>query len=144
MILPDVNILLYAHNEADERFERASKWFQRLMTGDENACFCSETVYGFVRISTNHRAGPRPVSLERAFSVVDSWLTAPNALFLEPSLDHYERLRQVAVAADAKGPLFTDAVLATYAMTHNATIATTDRDFRLFEGLKWINPLPED
>lgn len=143
MILPDVNLLLCAHNQADERFARASQWFERLMTGEENACFCPETIYGFVRISTNHRAGPRPISLERAFSVVDSWLTAPNALFLERASDFYDRLRRVAVAADAKGPLFTDAILAAYAMTHNATIATTDRDFRLFEGLKWINPLAE-
>jgi uncharacterized protein len=141
MILTDVNILIFAHNEADKRFERASKWFKQLMSGAESACFCWETINGFVRIATNHRAVPRSISLKAAFSVVDSWLTAPNALFLEPASDHHDRLRQVALAADAKGPLLTDAVLATYAISHNATIASSDRDFRLFEGLKWIDPL---
>jgi len=37
--------------------------------------------------------------------------------------------------------LESDAVLAALAITHNATIASTDRDFRLFKGLKLTNPL---
>jgi toxin-antitoxin system PIN domain toxin len=141
MILPDVNILIYAHNEADQRFERASSWFQQLMSSDERTCFCRETIYGFIRISTNLRAGPRPISLDLAFSIVDGWLSASNALFLDPAPGHYDLLRRIALDADAKGPLFTDAILATYAISNNATIASSDRDFRLFEGLRWIDPL---
>lgn len=143
MILPDVNILIYAHNEDDERFERANAWFQQIMTSASRVCFCWETVNGFVRISTSHKAMPNPLAMKKAFSVVEDWLTSPNALFLEPVTDHFTRLRQIAQNADAKGPLFTDAILATFAITHNATVASTDRDFKVFDGLKLINPLAE-
>lgn len=141
MILPDVNLLIYAHNEDSEQFERANKWFKELLTGKESVCFCWETINGFIRISTNHRAMPNPIPLQAAFSVIENWLNQPNVLFLTPTKDHLSRLRQIAETADAKGPLFTDAILAAFAITHNATIASTDRDFRLFDGLKLINPL---
>lgn len=141
MILPDVNILLYAHNEASEHFDRANAWFAELMSGDLNACFCRETIHGFLRISTNLRALPRPISLGQAYTIVDGWLSAPNALFLDPTPAHYDLLRRVALEADAKGPLFSDAILATYALSNNATIASSDRDFRLFEGISWFDPL---
>lgn len=141
MILPDVNILIYAHNESDERYECANVWFEKLMSGTEQACFCWETVSGFVRISTSHKAMRTPITLKTAFSVVEGWLDSPNALFIEPLADHLTQLQRIAQQADAKGPRFTDAILATYAISHNATIASTDRDFRLFDGLKLINPL---
>ena len=82
-----------------------------------------------------------PITLKTAFSVVEGWLDSPNALFIEPLADHLTQLQRIAQQADAKGPRFTDAILATYAISHNATIASTDRDFRLFDGLKLINPL---
>lgn len=141
MILPDVNLLIYAHNEDSEQFERANEWFKELLTGKETACFCWETINGFMRVSTNHRAMPNPISLQAAFSAIENWLDQPNVLLLTPTKDHLSRLRQIAETAHAKGPLFTDAILATLAITHNATIASTDRDFRLFDGLKLINPL---
>jgi hypothetical protein len=34
-----------------------------------------------------------------------------------------------------------DAHLAALAIEHGATLATTDRDFRRFDGLKIVNPL---
>jgi uncharacterized protein len=144
MILPDVNILIYAHNDSDERFERASSWFRSLMDGDDRVCFCWETINGFVRVSTSHRAMPRPIPLQKALSVVDNWLDSPNALLLEPLADHWMYLQKVALRANASGPLFSDAVLATFAISHNATLASTDRDFRLFDGLRLIDPLSEN
>ncbi len=143
MILPDINLLIYAHNENSEHFERANKWFEELLSGKESVCFCWETINGFIRVSTNHRAMPNPIQLYAAFSVIENWLGQPNVLFLTPTKDHLSRLRQIAETANAKGPLFTDAILATFAVTHNATIASTDRDFRLFDGLKLINPLEQ-
>jgi predicted nucleic acid-binding protein len=41
----------------------------------------------------------------------------------------------------AVGPLVMDAHLAALAVEHGATLATTDRDFARFSGLKIINPL---
>jgi predicted nucleic acid-binding protein len=44
-------------------------------------------------------------------------------------------------AGQVTGPRTTDAVLAALAIEHGATLASTDRDFTRFSGLKWINPI---
>ena len=43
--------------------------------------------------------------------------------------------------AQVKGPLVTDAHLATLAIEHGATLYSTDGDFSRFPGLTWENPL---
>lgn len=141
MILPDISLLLYAHNKSDERFEAASTWFRKLANSRETVCFCSKTINGFIRISTNYRAMPNPISLRNAFAVAESWLELPGAVFLTPSADHFEVLKRIAIEANARGSLFSDANLAALAISHNATVASTDRNFRLFKGLKLIDPL---
>lgn len=144
MILPDVNVLIYAYNKGDSRFQRASKWFEGLMNGTDRACFCWETINGFIRISTNVSAVPTPYSIDEAFAIVRGWLNSPNAVLLEPSADHLDILQTISQDANAIGRLHSDAILAAYAMSHNATIASTDRNFRLFNDLKLINPLAEN
>lgn len=141
MILTDVNLLVYAYNRSDERFPKASQWFEALMNGFETACFCWETVNGFIRISTNKSALPDPYTLTEAFGIVEQWIESPNALFLKPAHDHLEMLRNVSRDANAVGGQYSDAILAAYALSNNATIASTDKNFRLFDGVKLINPL---
>jgi toxin-antitoxin system PIN domain toxin len=141
MILPDVNILLYAHNNADKRYKEAKGWLSELLAGDDPACFTHETINGFIRIVTNQRAVPFPISLANAFLVVNDWLDSPNALLLLPTKDHFQILKDLAIASNARGSLFSDAVIAALAIEHGATVATSDVDFSIFTNLKVINPL---
>lgn len=141
MILSDVNILLYAHNEDSEHYQAASVWFEDLLNGNQLVCFCWETINGFVRISTNPRSAPKPFSLREAFSIVDEWLRKPNVLLLEPTREYRRILQKICIESNAVGNLYSDAILAAIAISHDATIASSDRDFRLFDGLKLINPL---
>jgi toxin-antitoxin system PIN domain toxin len=143
MILTDVNLLIYAYNKGDSRHARAKKWFEDLMNGTVPACFCWETINGFIRVSTNRAAIPDPFSLREAFSIVDAWLGSANAVFLQPLEDHLDILRKVSLNANATGGLYSDAILAALAISHRATIATTDRNFRLFDGLNLVDPLVE-
>lgn len=141
MILPDVNILIYAYNNGDVRHPVAREWFEELMNGVARACFCWETINGFIRISTNPAAMQTPYSLNEAHSIIHSWLESPNALFLKPVDDHLKVIQTVGATAKATGKLHSDAILAAYAISHNATIASSDRNFRLFSGIDLINPL---
>lgn len=144
MILPDVNILIYSYNKGDARYPKASKWFEELMNSSERACFCWETINGFIRISTNPTAMPTAYSLKESHSIVRSWIESPNASILKPADDHLDIIQMVGTTANAVGRLHSDAILAAYAISHNATIASSDRNFRLFDGLKLINPLADD
>jgi len=141
MIFPDINLLLYAHNQQDRRYIAASTWLKELLSGKTKACFSWETINGFIRISTNPRAMPSPISLDEAFTVAHDWMNAANFVLLTPTDTHFKIVKRVAKDANASGPLFSDANLAALAIEHGATFATTDSDFRRFDGLKLINPL---
>lgn len=52
-----------------------------------------------------------------------------------------EILESLVTKHGAIGPLVSDAVLAALAIENDAVLASTDRDFRRFDNLRWINPL---
>ena len=72
---------------------------------------------------------------------VDEWLDCPAVSIVHPGERHWGVLRRLLPAAQARGPLVTDAHLAALAIEHGATLYTTDRDFSRFQGLRTRNPL---
>jgi toxin-antitoxin system PIN domain toxin len=92
-------------------------------------------------ISTNHRAFPRPLSIEEAVKIVSSWLDRPQCRVLAETEQHWAICAELLAKEKAVGPLVMDAHLAALAVEHGATLATTDRDFARFSELKTINPL---
>lgn len=83
----------------------------------------------------------RPLSIEQAVAIVDDWLAQSNVDVLPADEQLWSHLRQTLVDGQAAGPLVSDAHLAALALEHGATLASTDRDFARFTGLKTINPL---
>lgn len=141
MILPDINLLIYAHNQEAAQHAEAKAWLLGLLNGPIPVCFCWETINGFIRISTNARAMQRPLTLEQAFLIVRTWLDSPSAVLLEKTARHMDILFKVSTESDTRGARFSDAVLAALAIEHNATFATGDSDFDRFAGLAVIDPL---
>ena len=62
---------------------------------------------------------------------------------MEPGPKHLEVLEQLVEDYQISGPPMSDAVLAALAIEHGATLASTDRGFRRFANLRWVNPLDE-
>ena len=60
---------------------------------------------------------------------------------LNPGERHWEILRSLMISGQVRGPLIMDAHLAALAIEHGATLATSDRDFARFSGLRILNPL---
>jgi Predicted nucleic acid-binding protein, contains PIN domain len=141
MILPDANLLIYAYNEAASQREAARQWLKEILLGTETACFCWQTITAFVRVSTNKKIFGNAYSTAEALEVVENWLSAPNVRTLLPTERHFEIFKKVAANGQVSGPMLMDAHLAALAIEHGAALATTDRDFRRFDGLKIINPL---
>ena len=140
MILPDVNILIYAHNEASENHEKAKQWLEEKLKGSEIICFSWQTITAFLRILTNSKLFANPLTLKQAFEIVEQWLSRPNAVVLEPTANFMTIFQKIAVDGQANGALLMDAHLAALALEHGATLATTDRDFSRFDGLKIETP----
>lgn len=141
MILPDINLLLYAYNPMVPQHRAAASWWEEAMNGEELIGLPNEVCLGFVRIATNPRLGPAAVSLRDARAVVDGWLALPNARPLLPAVDHFRIVMDLMEKTMGSGPLISDAVLAAYAIQSNSVLHTNDSDFSRFQGLKWRNPL---
>jgi predicted nucleic acid-binding protein len=76
-------------------------------------------------------------------AIVSSWVAQPCVVRLEPGERHWQILAGLLEAAQARGPLVMDAHLAALAIEHGAKLATSDRDFRRFDGLRLMNPLAD-
>ena len=141
MILIDVNLLLYAYDADAPQHRAAKKWLEDLFASDELIGLPWVTIWGFIRLSTNPRVWPAPLSAQQAFSFVREWLAQPDVVPLDPGQKHLDVLEKLIVEGQASGSKVTDAVLAALAIENGATLASSDQDFRRFPGLRWLNPL---
>jgi uncharacterized protein len=141
MITPDANIILYAYNEDAPKHSDAKKWFEEQLSLPVSFGLSWQVITAFLRISTNPKAFPLPFDLQEAAQIVDEWIEHPNIEILTPSEKHWTIFQDLIVEGQTKAALMMDAHLAALAIEHNATLATTDNDFRKFSNLKTINPL---
>lgn len=141
MSLVDANLLLYAYNSADPRSPRARPWWERQLSGTEPVHLCWQVISAFIRIGTNPRVFPRPMTLEQAVQRIDSWLGAPPVRVIAPTDAHWQIYSDLLLSANAVANLVSDAHLAALAVEHGIGLFTTDADFARFQGLRWENPL---
>lgn len=140
MIMPDVNLLLYAY-DVNSPFHKASlKWLEDALSNDE-VFFSWHTLTAFLRISTNPTATKTPSSLTHVIGIVESWLDLDNTHIVGLGKRNWKLLSDTLIEGQAKGNLVMDAHLAAVAVACGATLATFDKDFTRFSRVKTINPL---
>jgi toxin-antitoxin system PIN domain toxin len=141
MKLLDANILLYAYDASSSHHEICRAWLESAFNAEEMIALPWQTVLAFVRISTNSRAVKHPLLSANACAIVDTWLERPNVVMVNAADRFWTILRQQILDAQVSGPLVTDAALAALAIEQGATLCSTDRDFRRFQGLKLVDPI---
>ena len=141
MILPDVNLLLYAKDASSTPHARARKWLERTLSSAQPVGFCWPVLSGFIRIATHHKLHKRPLSLADATETVDEWLRQPCSRVIGPTNRHWEEFQRQLIFVHASGNLVSDATLAALSVEHQATIYSSDSDFSLFPHIRWVNPL---
>ena len=141
MLLPDVNILVYAHREDSLLHKQSLEWLESLINSDE-AFAMSELVFsGFLRIVTHPKIFNPPSTLEDALSFTSQIRNQPNCVIVSPQNRHWDIFTKLCVDASAKGNLIPDAYHAALAIETGSTWITTDRDFSRFAGLRWSAPI---
>ncbi len=140
MILPDINLLLYAYNQRSPFHERAARWWAAALSGSEVVGLASVAAFGFLRLSTQARVFEAPLGVEEAVREVQLWLERPRVRWLEADLRAADRAFGLLRAAGTAGNLVTDAQLAALALEHGAVVHTADADFSRFAGVRWRNP----
>jgi toxin-antitoxin system PIN domain toxin len=141
VIIPDVNLLLYATIDAFPQHEKALQWWDQAINSDELIGLADPAVFGFLRISINPRLIKPPLSIDEAAGTVESWLAQPNVSWAAPGPGHLSRAFGFLRAAGTAGNLTTGARLAAIAVERDAAICSTDSDFARFDDVRWVNPL---
>ena len=140
MILPDVNLLVYAHDETSEFHRSASTWLRSALTS-EQVFFSWHTITGFLRITTNPRIWENPLTIANAIEIVESWLERDNTHLVFMEKKNWPLFSSMLIEGQANGNLVMDAHLAAMAAACGAKLASTDRDFTRFPGIQFINPI---
>ncbi len=141
MILPDVNVLVYAFRREAEDHDRYADWLSEAVAQAEIA-LVDTVLTGFLRVVTSPRIMSDPAPTALALSFVEALKAAPKARPLSPTPATWDKLRTlIAQDPQIRGPLVPDAWLAALALSHGSRLATADRGFARYTGLDWFVPV---
>jgi uncharacterized protein len=141
VIVPDVNILVYAYRREADRHERYAAWLSGVVAGGDELGLVESAVTGFVRIVTNPRIVADPAPTGEALRFVRALHDARRAHRLAATDATWAQLERFAhTDRQVRGNLVPDAWLAAMARSHGGRLATADRGFARFEGLDWFDP----
>jgi len=140
MNIIDLNILIYAVNENSPRHEKARTWLETQMNGTESIGLPWIVILGFLRIMTNGRIFPHPLTESQAVEIIDSWLSNPLVHIPSPKPTHWNLLKELVSECGTAGNLTSDVHLAAIAIEHAAKLYTLDADFSRFKGLRLQKP----
>jgi uncharacterized protein len=140
MILPDVNVLVYAFRADMSENTVCGPWLRGVVSGDARFGISPVALSGLVRVTTNPRAFGRPSGIEEAFGFCEDLVGQPHCELVEPGERHWGIFKRLCVETDTRGPRVTDAWFAALAIEWGCEWITFDRDFARFPGLKWQRP----
>lgn len=141
IVLPDVNVLVYAFRREHTLHERYAVWLADLLSGANEVGVTEGTLTGFLRVVTNSRVYEEPAPIADALAFVNAvrhsrrcrWVAVTNAVWTTFST-------LAGSDTQIRGNLVPDAWLASLALAHGCRVATTDRGFARFDGLEWFDP----
>jgi toxin-antitoxin system PIN domain toxin len=141
VIVPDVNLLLYAVVSGFPQHKAAHAWWEETINSPVEIGLASPAIFGFIRIATNPRVLSPPLTVDAATRYVSAWLGQPNVSHLVPGPRHVEIAFSLLHGVGTGGNLTTDVQLAALTLEHDADMYSNDTDFARFPGLRWCNPL---
>lgn len=141
MILPDVNVLIYAFRSDSEDHEQYRGWLESVVNGPAAYGISPQVLASIVRICTHPRIFAHPSSRPDVFDFCRVLLEQPNATVTEPGERHWSIFEELCDKAKATGNLAQDAWFAALAIESGCDWITTDRDYARFPGLTWHSPL---
>ena len=140
MILPDVNVLIYAFRADVPQHPLCREWLVNVINSDAPFGVSRLALAGVIRITTNARAYREPSPLEEAVAFCENLLGQPHCHAVEPGERHWEIFKRLCLETDTRGRRVTDAWFAALAIEWGCDWITFDRDFARFPELRWRTP----
>jgi uncharacterized protein len=135
MILFDVNILVYAHREDQAVHSYYRERLESVVCGGASFGLTPLVAGGFVRMVTNPKFPNGPTPLAQALSVVDAFMTCPNANWMMPGPRHWAVMSSLCRTTSSAGKAVSDAQHAAIAIEHACVWVSRDKDFNAFTSL---------
>jgi len=141
LILPDVNVLIYAFRPDSQDHSRFKAWLDHVLNGPEIYAISEFVLASFVRLVTNVRIFNEPNSLDEAFAFTTVIRSQPHCALIKPGEAHWKVFVDLCLKSAARGNHVADAYLAALVIESGNELITTDRDFSRYPGLRWRHPL---
>jgi toxin-antitoxin system PIN domain toxin len=105
MLLPDVNVLVYAHRRDLPDHRRNGPWLDGVVNGPESFGLSDSVLSGCVRVFTHPRVFAKPSTLAEALAFSNVLRSAPNCVRVEPGERHWDLFQALCREANARGNL---------------------------------------
>ena len=110
MLLPDVNVLLYARRrDLSVAHTQYAEWLTKLAIGPGPLALSVLGLSGFVRIATNSRIFDPPSTTAEAFRFIEQLVERPTARVVGPGPNHGGIFERLCRDSGAFGKLVADA-----------------------------------
>lgn len=141
MIIPDANLLIYAHDEKSVDHTAAKLWWSSVLSGSEPVGIPWVVVLAFTRLMSHPQICENPLSVEQVRGIALGWFELPQVRLIGVGEASLGRFYDLLEEAGSGGNLSTDALIALHALEHSGTVFSNDRDFGRFAGVRRVNPL---
>jgi toxin-antitoxin system PIN domain toxin len=140
VILPDVNVLLYAFRTDSPEHAKYRTWIEDVMNGPSAYGISTQVLSGVIRVATHPRIYARPSRLREALAFTNAIQDRPTCQLVQAGPRHWSIFSKLCERSAASGNLVQDAWFAALAIESGCEWISTDRDFARFEGLHWRPP----
>src|SRR5437879_13706380 len=97
MILPDVNVLIYAFRADAPQHSSCRRWLDDIVTGEARFGLSPIALSALVRVTTNVRSFSEPSTLEDAFGFCEDLTGQPHCQIVEPGERHWDIFKRICV-----------------------------------------------
>jgi toxin-antitoxin system PIN domain toxin len=140
MILPDVNVLIYAFRRDSARHAEYRAWLQAVVDGPSAYGVSPQVLAGMVRICTHPKIYRKTSPLAETLAFCEALLEPPHSTLIQPGDRHWTIFTDLCESSDVSGNLVQDAWFAALAIEHGCQWISTDADYGRFRGLHWQRP----
>jgi toxin-antitoxin system PIN domain toxin len=143
VILCDVNVLVYAFDETSPHHDRYASWLGDVVSGEQTYGASDVVLSAFLRIVTNPRIFNQPASMDNALAFTERIRDDPACHQVQPGPRHWGIFTRLCRKNGVRGNRVPDAYLVALAIESGAELASADRGFARFPGLRWRHPLDD-
>jgi toxin-antitoxin system PIN domain toxin len=140
VILPDVNVLIYAFRRDAVRHVEYRGWLDSIVNGRSAYGIAPQVLASLVRICTHPKIFREPSSLAETLAFCEALLEPTHSTVIQPGERHWSLFTELCEGAEVAGNMVQDAWLAALAIEHGCEWVSTDGDYARFPGLRWRRP----